>query len=271
MVPARSQGQQHDVGAGSAAGLPVGVVAAIYRYPVKSMAAQPVESAEVHWNGLDGDRRWAFVQPAPRNPGFPWLTLRQRNDLNAYRPYGAVDGLRVRTPSGEDVEVTDPRLAQELGARAMKLDRGTFDTAPLSLISTRSVKEIGALAGRDADVLRFRPNLVVEPLGDDPFAEDSWVGGTLVFGTAEQGPVEPEDDGRLTGVNGREGLGTGLRMHVDRRDHRCVVVNIDPVTGERTPDVLRAVARHRDTCLGVYGSVAAPGAVSVGDPVRLLR
>ena len=110
----------------------------------------------------------------------------------------------------------------------MKLDRGTFDTLPLSLITTRTVESLAALQGTDLNVLRFRPNLVIEAIGDAAFPEDEWVGRDLTVGTTW--------------------------MRIDKRDKRCVVVNVDPVTGRRDPTVLRAIAAHRDTCLGVYGS-----------------
>ena len=58
-------------------------------------------------------------------------------------------------------------------------------------------------------------------------------------------------------------------MRIDRRDKRCMVVNIDPATGERNPAILRAVAQHRDVQLGVYGTVVTPGEVAVGDGVFL--
>ena len=58
-----------------------------------------------------------------------------------------------------------------------------------------------------------------------------------------------------------------LQMRVDKRDQRCVMVNLDPETSERNPEVLRAIARERETCLGVYGSTVQPGCVRVGDPV----
>jgi hypothetical protein len=48
-------------------GAVVGRVAVVRRYPVKSMAAEVVASAEVSWLGVAGDRRWGFVhQPATR-------------------------------------------------------------------------------------------------------------------------------------------------------------------------------------------------------------
>ncbi len=59
----------------------------------------------------------------------------------------------------------------------------------------------------------------------------------------------------------------GLRMRVDKRDQRCVMVNVDPDTTRSDPAVLRAIAREREACLGVYGSTVEPGRVAVGDPV----
>lgn len=38
----------------------VGHVEAIFRYPVKSMAGERLEHANLGWYGLDGDRRFAF-------------------------------------------------------------------------------------------------------------------------------------------------------------------------------------------------------------------
>jgi uncharacterized protein len=232
-------------------GVLVGRVAAVFRYPVKSMAAEPVEDVDVSWNGLSGDRRWAFVRPDSSRSGFPWLTLRQRNDLNDYHPIWTdparpdASAVIVRTPSGARWDVTAPALAAELGAgvRVMKLDRGTFDTMPLSLITTRTVDGLGALLGAEVNVRRFRPNLVVETFGGAAFPEDEWVGRALTVGPAW--------------------------IRIDRRDKRCAVVNVDPVTGRRDPTVLRTIAGQRETCLGVYGSTIRPGRVAVGDSVVL--
>ena len=251
--PALDHGRAPSLGGGGlvADGVLVGRVAAVFRYPVKSMAAEPVEDVDVSWHGLAGDRRWAFVRPNVPSNGFPWLTLRERNDLNDYHPCWTdparpdASAVVVRTPAGARLDVTSPILAAEIGegVRVMKLDRGTFDTMPLSLITTRTVDSIGALLGADLNVLRFRPNLVVEPFGGEAFPENDWVGRALTVGT------------------------TWIR--IDGRDKRCVVVNVDPITGRRDPAVLRAIATHRDTCLGVYGSTVRPGRVAVGDSVVL--
>jgi uncharacterized protein len=227
----------------------VGRVAALWRYPVKSMAAEPLEEVEVAWAGFAGDRRWAFVRSGIERSGFPWMTIRQRSNMGEYRP-SFVDPFRpddsrtvVSTPTGDELEVVDPALAAELGegVRVIKQDRGVFDAMPLSLISTQSVAALGALVGSELDPLRFRPNLLIE--ASEPYEEESWVGSVVRIG--------------------------GMAMRVDQQDERCAIVTVDPVTSERNPAVLRAIAQQRDTCMGVYGSTVTPGRVAVGDPVLL--
>jgi hypothetical protein len=227
----------------------VGRVKALWRYPVKSMSAEALAEVEASWHGLAGDRRWAFIRDGMERSGFPWLTIRQRPDLGHYRPsYVTADQPNasrtlVTTPSGKEFDITDPALAAELGdgTRVIKQDRGVFDVMPLSVITTQTVAGLGALAGSGLDVLRFRPNMLIDAVGEDAFPEDAWVGHVLRVG--------------------------GMRMRVDQRDKRCMMVNIDPVTTRRDPGILRAIARERDVRLGVYGSTVEPGHIAVGDPV----
>ena len=231
-------------------GRPVGRVVGLWRYPVKSMAAEALPEVDVAWNGLAGDRRWAFIRNGVAQSGFPWLTLRERGDLWHYRP-SFVDPARpdksptvVRTPSGSAFDVADPALGAELwsrGVRVIKQDRGIFDTFPLSLITTQTIARLGDAVGTRLDIQRFRPNILVQAADETPFAEDAWVGCVLRIG--------------------------GLRLRVDKRDGRCAVITIDPVTTERNPAILRTVARDHQGCLGVYGSTVEPGRVAMNDAV----
>ena len=125
----------------------------------------------------------------------------------------------------------------------IKQNRGIFDTFPLSLITTQTIARLGEMVGAPLEVQRFRPNILVEAAEADPFQEDGWVGCVLRIG--------------------------GMRMRVDKRDGRCVVITIDPVTTQRNPAILRTVARDRQGCLGVYGSTVTPGRVAVNDAVTL--
>lgn len=233
-------------------GCEVGRVVGLWRYPVKSMGAEALADVDVSWHGFAGDRRWAFVRKDVVTNGFPWLTLRERSDLNHYVP-SFVEPARpdksrtlVRTPSGAVLDVADPTLGAALypaGAYAIRQDRGIFDTFPLSIISTGTIARLAEAAGAPLDVQRFRPNILVEANDAEAFAEDGWLGCVLRIG--------------------------GLRLRVDKRDGRCVVITIDPVTTQRNPEILRTVARDRQGCLGVYASTVEPGLVAVGDAVML--
>jgi hypothetical protein len=49
----------------------------------------------------------------------------------------------------------------------------------------------------------------------------------------------------------------------------ALAAELGPVTLDRDPAVLRAIARERDARLGVYGSTVELGRVAVGDPADL--
>lgn len=229
---------------------PVGHVAGLWRYPIKSMGGEALADVEVSWQGLAGDRRWAFIRHEARQSGFPWLTLRERHDMNRYQPSFAEPArpdkspVIVKTPSGAFHDSADASLAAELypgGTHIIKQDRGIYDTFPLSLITTRTIAWLSDVAGVRLAVGRFRPNILVEAAADSDFPEDGWLGCILQIG--------------------------GLRMRVDERDGRCSIITIDPVTAESNPSILRHVARDRQGCAGVYGTTVRPGRVALNDPV----
>lgn len=231
---------------------PVGRVVGLWRYPVKSMGGEALREVDVSWHGLVGDRRWAFIRNDVPRSGFPWFTLRERADMGHYRP-SFVEPDRpdqsatvVRTPSGSVFDVADPALGAELcpgGMRVIRQDRGIFDTFPLSIITTQTVARLGERVGAALDVQRFRPNMLVEASVAAPFTEDAWVGHVIRIGA--------------------------MRMRVDKRDGRCVVITIDPVTTQRDPGILRTVAQERQGCLGVYGTTVEPGRVALDDAVLI--
>jgi uncharacterized protein YcbX len=230
----------------------VGRIEALYRYPVKSMRGEALDAAELGWHGVDGDRRLGLRRVGDRN-GFPWLTASKLPELILFAPLPAIDGslpTHVRTPEGEDLALFGPELAADVARRhgspveVTHLNRGIFDEASISLITSTTVGEIGTLAGRPLDVRRFRPNILVASDGV-PFAEDEWVGGTLTFGETSDAPV----------------------VAITNRDVRCAMVNIDPDSARLDGEVLKAIVRARDNNAGVYATVTRRGRVAVGQAI----
>jgi uncharacterized protein YcbX len=247
----------------------VGVVRALYRYPVKSMAGTEASEVGLGWHGVVGDRRLALRKLGDL-AGFPWLTASRLPALLRYAPSTAdghaptsptLGGAEYRlpshidTPDGERLMLFGQRLAREISERAglpvemTHLDRGIFDESVVSLISSASVHAIASRSATPPDVRRFRPNIVVTTPDDRPFAEDDWVGASLTFGD----PVN------------------GATIAVTHRDVRCAMVNVDPDTAYPDPEVLRTIVRERERCVGVYAAVLRSGSLTVGQPVYAQR
>jgi MOSC domain-containing protein len=236
--------------------LKIGEVAALFRYPVKSMSGEPLESASLGWHGLDGDRRLALRKADDRG-GFPWLTASKLPELILFAPQrrgpGASGDLptHVRTAEGQELAVFGQELAEEVGRRhgspveMTHLDRGIFDEASISVIASATVSEVATLAAQRPDVRRFRPNILIASRRSIPFEEDEWVGGVLWFGETKEGAA----------------------IAITNRDERCSMVNFDPDSARPTPEVLKAIVRVRDNKAGVYGAVTRRGRVAVGQPV----
>jgi uncharacterized protein YcbX len=234
----------------------VGEVEALFRYPVKSMRGELLEVADLGWHGLDGDRRLAFRRADDRG-GFPWLTASKLPELILFAPQRlglAVSGnlpTHIRTPEGEELPVFGQELATEVGRRhgspveMVHLNRGIFDEASISVITSTTVGEIGRLAGQRSHVRRFRPNILIASSRSVPFEEDEWVGGVLSFGTA---------NGAAT-------------IFVTNRDERCSMVNFDPDSARSAAEVLKFIVRARDNKAGVYGTVTRRGCLTVGQPI----
>jgi hypothetical protein len=193
--------------------------------------------------------------------GFPWLSASRLPELLLYEPGGLDESggeplpTHVRMPGGPRVALRSAELAAEIGARfggaveLMQLRHGVFDEATVSVIAVATIEGIAREAGRALDRRRFRANVVLETDGGEPFLEDAWVGGTLVFGDGESPPA----------------------VSVTMRDRRCVMVNLDPETAERDARVMKAVARLHGNDAGVYATVVGRGTIRVGDRVRLTR
>ncbi len=237
----------------------IGQVREITRYPVKSMAGTSVEAAELGWHGLAGDRRFAFRRVGV-DSGMPWLTASRLPELVLYHPVefdtstGEPLPTHVRTPAGSRVELRGAELTAEIAGRfgsdveLMKLNHGIFDETAISVISPATIAGIGREAGLDLDRRRFRANILIETERGETFVEDEWVGRTLVFGDGDAGPA----------------------VSVTMRDLRCVMVNIDPETGEQDGRVMKTIVRLSKNNAGVYATVIRTGTIRVGDRVTLL-
>ncbi|WP_313534704.1 MOSC N-terminal beta barrel domain-containing protein [Sphingomonas sp.] len=234
----------------------VGHVSALARFPVKSMAGETLSVAEVDWQGIEGDRQYAFVR-AQNGTRFPWLTAREVPGMVLHRARFADPGapktsaIMVEAPDGGVRALHDPGLHAHLAEAArepvslIQVARGVYDSMPISLQTSAGHRALETAHGGRIDPRRFRINVTIE----SELLPEQWQGLRLAFG-------DPSEDGAI--------------VHCADPIQRCVLVTIDPDTGAKDPTILRTVAQRFAACYGLYSAPARPGLIRVGDPVRIL-
>ncbi|MFK3772562.1 MOSC domain-containing protein [Pseudomonas sp. NPDC089406] len=146
------------------------------------------------------------------------------------------------------VHCPEPRARYLPSGYGLASDRAAFpDGFPLLLIGQASLDELSRRVGRPMQMLRFRPNLVVE--GAEAFAEDQWK---------------------------RIRIGA-MTLRVLKPSVRCILTTLDPATGERSPDrePLTTLKTFRekegDVLFGQNLAVDGEGELQVGMAVEVLE
>jgi uncharacterized protein YcbX len=245
--------------------------------PVKGLALELADQAELTEDGLAGDRRFFFVDENNRLVNNKGLGVLQQIRAVFDEP---ANTLTFRMPSGatisEQIELDGELTARfwdwtkdaryvvgpwsdavsDLAGKNLRLvmpERTAPDrqrAGATTLLSTGSLRALaGELGVEDVDPRRFRMHFGVD--GVEAHEEDTWLGKRVQIGEAV---VVPQ---------GNVG--------------RCAVTTQNPETGSPDLDTLKALARYRADVqateplpFGVHAAVAEPGTVRVGDPISLL-
>jgi uncharacterized protein len=257
----------------------IGTVDSLWRYPVKSMRGEELDEAFASYSGIYGDRVFAFRSSA-NHKGFPYFTARDQRRLLQYRPrfrypdkaahpINLVEAesrnanpllaslaelvVDVETPDGRRLAIDDPALIEMLQANLdrkhqvtlMQSQRAMTDCRPVSLFSLQSAQQLGEETGTLTDKRRFRANVYLDLASGAGFGENELVGRSVR-------------------------IGPKAVVRVLERDARCVIIALNPDTGEQTPAILKKVAQAHDGMAGVYGAVMVEGLLHKGDSVELL-
>ena len=278
----------------------LGTVAALRRYPVKSMLGEDVDAGDVTFTGLAGDRQLAVVSRATgkiASAKFPrlWRDLLTLSAAAADDP--AADGaVRITLPEGKIVWSSDAGVDAVLSGLLNEPVTLTATPVPGAALD-RAVPEAVLRDGVDAQVpavlmeiggggppgtfVDFAPLHLLTTSTLDRIAELSPHGRAdleryrpnIVIRTAAAGFTENDWLERILRV------GDDLVLRVIVRTPRCAVPTLAHGALPRDPDALRVLARHNrvepldsldpEPCAGVYAEVLRPGHIRTGDPVRL--
>jgi len=277
----------------------LGTVAALRRYPVKSMLGEDLDASDVIFTGLAGDRRLAVISRTTgkiASAKFPRL-WRDLLTLSAAADEGTGDGaVRITLPEGKTIwsnEADVDAVLSDLLHEPVTLTA----TPPPGAALDRAVPEAVLRDGVDAQV----PAELMEIGGGGPpgtfvdFAPLHLLTTSTLDRVAELSPHGRADLERYRpnvvvrtiapGFTENDWLERELRigddivLRVIARTPRCAVPTLAHGALPRDPDALRVLARHNrvepldsvdpEPCAGVYAEVLRPGRIRTGDAVRL--
>ena len=281
---------------------PAGTVRSVWRYPVKSMLGEDLDSSEVGERGLTGDRAWALVAEdgkivSAKNPR-KWGALFGYRAAFVDRPQSpdALPAVRITLPDGRVVRTDDAGanrlLSDALGHEttltavapdAPVLEELWLDGSPdgravtderFARGSPGSFFDFGAVhlvtTGTLAKLSLLSPESRFDPRRFRPN-----------FLVATGGPAEFVENawiGRTVAV------GDEVRLEITDPCCRCVMTTLPQQDLPADAAVLRTAARHNrvvggedrgaegvyPASVGVYARVVRRGTVRRGDPVQIL-
>lgn len=263
-------------------------VVSLWRYPVKSMMGEELNSAEVTDRGVLGDRAYALVDPtngkvaSVKNPQ-KWAKLFDCRAafLEPPHPGTKTPPVRIALPDGTLVSSEQTKLSQILSDLLGR--KVTFaTTAP----KAPSLEEYWP----DIEGLARRETITDEAMPTGTFFDCALI-HVLTTATLDrlrelypQGRFEvrrfrpnvvvqlaagEKDFVENAWVGHTLGLGDTVRLKVTGPCPRCVMTTWPQGDLPKDPGILRAAAQHNHANIGVYASVLRGGTIRRGDPVRL--
>lgn len=288
----------------------VGRIAQIWRYPVKSMAGERLESVELGPLGMHADRMWAVrdlklgaTTSAKRLPTLMFLTARFSAPPPADAGPGNAPEVIVGFPDGTEVSSSDPGIHRVLSAY---LDRDV-ELRPLPAMDDKAAYRQPMMTQTDVrTIMGIEPG---EPLPDLSIFPVKMIAELTRYATpvgtyADVYPLHLMTDQTLRTMaklapdsdwdvrRFRPGVlietpdtaerpewewcgGTlrtsGSAMELMFPTIRCIMPSHEQPELKQDREITRTIAAQSRRCLGVYGSVPRPGRITKGDELTLER
>lgn len=287
----------------------IGLVAGLWRFPVKSMAGEAIEQAELTARGIVGDRAYALIDldtgkvvSAKSVKLFPRMLDCQAAFVEPPKSGDQLPPVRITLPDSSTVISDSADAAQKLSAyfgRNVRLSQAAPDDFTIDMYHP------------DIEDTDRRDTVVEQKLGSAYFAAAGLASPVPVGAFFDLFPlsvvtnstldrlneIRPESrfDARRFRMNvivdateagfvennwigHKIMMGDTVRIHVSVPDSRCVMTTLAQDDLPKDTDILRTLAQHnriqvgaagRFPCVGVYAVVEAGGTVQTGDKVAL--
>jgi uncharacterized protein YcbX len=271
----------------SDSGMATGKICAIWRYPVKSMLGEKLDSVEVTNRGLAGDRAYALVHAetgkvaSAKNP-HRWPNLFEFQASYAQSPSAAqeMSPAEIVCPTGERVSTkqadAEARLSAAVGQK-IQLRHSGFPGAVSEgywpaydwLAAPNSVFEFRLPAytffdGAMVHLLTTSTLARLQALAPDSQFDVRRFRPNLVIQPSlpSEGFVENDWIGRILTIG-------AVELLIEEPCPRCVMTTLPQGDLPKDPNVLRTIVRANGGNAGVYATVRSGGIIRCEDIIRV--
>jgi len=266
----------------------LGSVVSLWRYPVKSMMGEELNSAEVTERGLLGDRAYALLDSSTakvvsaKNPRkWPNLFDFRAAFVEPPRTGEKIPSVRITLPNGTILSSEQRELNQVLTnalGRAVTLATATPEMPSLEeywpdmegLAHRETVTDEAIPAGTffDLAVTHVLTTATLDRL------RDLYPQGRFEVRRFRPNIVVQPSSGDKTFVENAWightlAIGDQVRLNITGPCPRCVMTTLSQGDLPRDPGILRTAAQHNQVNVGVYAAVVRGGTIRRGDPLRL--
>jgi uncharacterized protein YcbX len=283
---------QTDASPSLAGQVQAGSVVALWRYPVKSMMGEELNSSQVTDRGLLGDRQFAVVDRATGKVGGAKNPRKWGNFFDFRAAYaeppkaGArISPVRITLPDGTVVTSEQADLEQILsrafgrdvafeearpegGSSGATAEEYWPDMAGLDHRDTVTDFEMPAGTFFDIAVVHLLTTATINRLralyAQGRFEVRRFRPNIVVStGGEDAGFAENDWIGRTVAIGGN------VRLAITEPCPRCVMITLPQGDLPKDSSILRTAAQHNAVNVGVYAAVVSGGTIRRGDPVTL--
>ena len=227
----------------------LGAVESLWRYPVKSLVGESLDSLDIDPRGVSGDREYAVSNLNGKfGSGKDTGRFRRIDGLFSMSAEATNNGVAIKFPDGivlsSDDQAMNSKLTQTLGQNVTLTQESEiphFDDGAVHILTTRSLSMLHELLpDAGIDPRRFRPNIVI----NSPCLDQDLIGKNIKIGSTV--------------------------LSITHKTERCRMITVDQQELDSRPEILKVVSKNFSLEFGVYARVLSTGSVSIGDAVDVV-
>ncbi len=266
----------------------IGIVAAIHRYPVKSMMGEELNATRVGTKGVQGDRIFSMADPgdgkigSAKNPSkWPALFTYRAAFTEPLGKNGTFPPARIILPDGETILTEDKSIESKLSASLGKPVK-FLSGAPKSGTLEEYWPDIDGLAKRDVVTNEAMPSETFFDCATIHFLTTATLASLRGFypqGQFESRRFRPnfviETPPELKGFPEQDwnekilAIGDEVKLKITGPCGRCVMTTLAQSDLPKDIGILKTAAKHNEARVGAYASVLQSGTVRRGDIARI--